>query len=73
MSRDRARVGQSPTGSLRIAASALGWLAADVCQGLNDIDLDAPDDAAYELGPRRADALVEEKTSRRAVELHGKS
>src|SRR4051794_27149222 len=27
----------------------LGWLAVVVFHGLNDVDLDAPDDAAYEL------------------------
>jgi death on curing protein len=27
----------------------LGWLAVVVFYGLNDVDLDAPDDAAYEL------------------------
>jgi len=27
----------------------LGWLAAVVFYGLNDVDLDAPDDPAYEL------------------------
>jgi len=27
----------------------LGWLAAVVFYGLNDVDLDAPDDLAYEL------------------------
>jgi death-on-curing protein len=27
----------------------LGWMAAFVCYGLNGIDLDAPEDAAYDL------------------------
>lgn len=43
----------------------LGWLAVVVFYGLNDVDLDAPDDAAYELvmSVARREASVDEITA----------
>ena len=40
----------------------LGWLATVVFYGINDVDLDAPDDDAYELvmALARSESTVEE-------------
>ena len=40
----------------------LGWLAVVICYGLNDVDLDAPDDPAYDLvmSVARRDVAIDE-------------